>query len=1574
MKRQKILVAGYYGYQNTGDEAILASTLAGVRLHVSDPVFTVLSGDPQRTNMLHGVDAVAWEELDRWIEEIRDASLVVVGGGGIFHDYAGAAFERIAREGPFSLESIAMVALVAKRLGKPLALHAVGVGPTFTPQGRAITKLVFDLSDAATVRDRASWVYLRRLGVKTGKVQVTADPAFLGVPASRSMSRDILRITAGGVLQGPVLGVSIREWPFGNMEGDWKGEITRAIDSFLKETGGRAVFLPFQRFKGGTTDDAAVSQDVLSRLANPEAAIVGQELTPEECLAVVNEFSVLLGMRYHSLVFAIQRGVPAVGIPYDPKVAHLLNEIGRGDDLCNPSHIDGAKLGRILALKVAQRREVDQGVSRFMQEAASRSALVSVGPMFFSSIEHSQLGPAVNGAFDKSAGRILAFLEDVSGRKAHPTPRDILRSPTHRPDSAESSPEEFDSILVSALEKWHGSKGVVVMPPTVDWGYMFQRPQQLARALAREGFVVVYCTQNSAVDRIKGLEEPEPRLLVSSLPLDRLRMIEGPILYCGRPSHRDLVQLLRPASIVYDHFDEVAVLHESGADHLRLLREADVVVASSESLYQAVIPVRSDALLVRNGVDLASIPSFRNRRRSRGHELTVAASDKHNRLVGYVGALAHWVDYPLIGHVAATVRDVEVILIGVDYDGSLQRSGILAAHNVSWVGMLSHAEAMRELSSLTIGIIPFEVTGITRSVSPVKLYEYLASGKPVVATDLPECRGYPGVLVAANRDEFVSSVEKALRMGDDHRLIAEMTRAAEENTWERRARVIGARLEELGAVTGVAISTEGLKITMSARAIEAATRLKLRNNLLQTERLTLAAELDEVRALALQFGGANLSLSRHAESVALEKSMLASQLGEITGTKGFRFLSAYWETRRRLRGLGRRIVSLLRRMVPQRFRAPLLALLRRRAPHPMRLDLAASPFSKTASERTGCETYDLVCFPIIDWHFRFQRPQQLVAKFAEDGHRCYYLATTFGRQKGKVVRQQIEDNIHEVGLPGPPGLSIYTDSLTAEACERMLEGLGNLRLADGLEDVVCLVQLPFWEPLASAAGKRWGWKVVYDCMDEHSGFSTNRRSISEDEVRLFEASDLVLASAQPLVRKASRHARKVLYLPNAADFDHFATSGGPSKSSGRPVIGYYGAISEWFDVEMVRLAAQQRPLWQFDLIGNTFGADVSSLRHLQNVNLLGEVPYSELPSHLQRFDVATIPFRMTPLTEATNPVKFYEYLSAGKPVVSVPLPELEPYKDLYYPAASPDQFVSQIDLALKEAGSDAVGARREFARANTWRARYTTLKHGIHDLFGRAAIVIVSRGNIEYTRLCLQSIWNATAYPAFEVVVVDNGSDRDVVAALHSMAEAEPRLKVIEAGENLGFAKANNIGISAAGECEYVVLLNNDTVVTRGWLSRLLHHLDTPDVSMVGPVTNWAGNEARIEVDYTSVANLERFAEVYAREHRGRTFEIPMLAMYCVALRRSLLDRIGMLDERFGIGLFEDDDFALRARRAGGKLICAEDVFVHHWGQATFSTMTIAEYEALFDRNRQKFESKWSVKWKPPQSRNHPMN
>lgn len=247
----------------------------------------------------------------------------------------------------------------------------------------------------------------------------------------------------------------------------------------------------------------------------------------------------------------------------------------------------------------------------------------------------------------------------------------------------------------------------------------------------------------------------------------------------------------------------------------------------------------------------------------------------------------------------------------------------------------------------------------------------------------------------------------------------------------------------------------------------------------------------------------------------------------------------------------------------------------------------------------------------------------------------------------------------------------------------------------------------------------------------------------------------------------------------------------------------------------------------------------------------------------------------------------------------------------------------------------------------------------------RVSIIIVTFNNLICTKLCLNSLLVNTDYPNYEVIVVDNASEDETAAYLDEVSRLHDHVRIVFNNRNLGFAPANNQGLNIAGG-EIMVLLNNDTIVPPGWLTPLVRHLDDTSIGLLGPVTNRIGNEAEIEVPYQTYGEMMEFARDYPRRHTGELFDIRTLCMYCLAMRREVYNHLGPLDEQYEVGMLEDDDYSMRAHAANYRVVCAEDVFVHHFGQASFGNLFASgEYARLLEVNGERFEKKWGVKWKP---------
>ena len=614
---------------------------------------------------------------------------------------------------------------------------------------------------------------------------------------------------------------------------------------------------------------------------------------------------------------------------------------------------------------------------------------------------------------------------------------------------------------------------------------------------------------------------------------------------------------------------------------------------------------------------------------------------------------------------------------------------------------------------------------------------------------------------------------------------------------------------------------------------------------------------------------------------------------------------------------------------------------------------------------------DIFCLPIINWDFRFQRPQQLMRQFARHGHRVFYLSLHFAN--GDVPQwRPVEENVLELSICRDPGASIYTQMPTEHDLRRAMASFEYVRRSAGVEAAMTVVQFPSWFSLAEQLRDRYGWPMIYDCMDDHAGFSTVSAEVAAGERRLLKEADLTVASSQILFDKARIESRRAVMARNAVDYDHFTQEFGQYATGSTPVIGYFGAISDWFDVDLMTELAQSRPDWHFQLIGrvDTMLLDNSPLKKLPNVEFLGEQPNSDLPRLIAHWDCGLIPFKRTPLTEATNPVKVYEMLAAGKPVVAVDLPELRPIaaEGLIEIASDAQGFVEKIERCRSQRTSELTARRRAFARENTWEQRFSSIESACRNLPLRASIIVLFHNQLELNRLCVQSIFDRTDWPNFELVLVDNASTDGSRQFAEEIAAAHENVRLVRNESNESFARANNLGV-AASSGEYIVFLNNDTIVTRGWLTRMIGHLrNDASIGMIGPVTNSIGNEAKIDVPYTDVTGIESFAAAHCRRQEGKTFDIRVLALFCTAMRRSVFEKVGRLDERFAVGMFEDDDLAMRVKQAGYRVVCAEDVFIHHFHGATFKQLGDTAYKQTFAENRRKFEEKWGA-WQPHQHR-----
>jgi GT2 family glycosyltransferase/glycosyltransferase involved in cell wall biosynthesis len=610
---------------------------------------------------------------------------------------------------------------------------------------------------------------------------------------------------------------------------------------------------------------------------------------------------------------------------------------------------------------------------------------------------------------------------------------------------------------------------------------------------------------------------------------------------------------------------------------------------------------------------------------------------------------------------------------------------------------------------------------------------------------------------------------------------------------------------------------------------------------------------------------------------------------------------------------------------------------------------------------------DILFFPVIDWYFRVQRPQQLAKELGNNGARVIYFSTTFkvNDNPGFDILDSPCDNVIICRLYiNSHDVNIYKDKLSESQVGFLMHGIQSVRLAFNFGFTSSFVNLPFWRCLVESIPSN---HIIYDCMDHHAGFENNDSTMLEEEMLLFHSSDLVVTTAQHLSEKVSEYTKNII-IRNGCEVDYFSSEPNDSiLNKSRPIVGYYGAIAEWFDIDLLVKCASAYPDYDFIMIGNVT-CDITQTKKIKNIKFLGEIPYRELTKYLKDFDVCLIPFKLIELTLCTNPVKVYEYLASGKPVVCTAMPEVQIIDDIVHVADSYDDFIRFINISMKESTDLALQSfRKEWAKNHDWNSRAHAFENELNNLNLlklKVSIIVLTYNNLHLTIECLNSIARNTIYDNYEVIIVDNLSTDGTREYLTEHYSNRDRYKIILNDHNLGFAEGNNVGLkSATGDI--LVILNNDTYVGPYWLGGLIKALHyNSDLGMVGPVTNNIGNEAKISIKYDNWSEMSQKSLAYNSKHSNQLYPVDCLAFFCVAIRKEVYDQVGEMCIDYGLGFFEDDDYCMRVKKSGWKLAVVEDSFVHHHLSASFNKLKSEHRQKLMDTNKAIFEKKWGT-WTP---------
>ncbi len=353
----RILISGYYGFNNAGDDVVLYGIITSLRREQPHIQLSVLSNQPERTTSLFGIPAYNRWRLSTIVRELKRSDLLVMGGGTLMQDVTS----------PRSVLYYLGIVTIAKLLGKPVVFYAQGFGPILRPFSRFLIQQVVNRVDVITVRDHGSGEDFKACGV-TAPVYVTADPALTIHPdhVSADPGRELLGQLFSDMTK-PLVAFSVRDW---KQEQRFKQAIAKAADYYLAN-GWNVLFLPMHY-----PSDLAPSRDIIGLMTQPGARLLEQPVTFHEIMSVLKHCDYVVGMRLHSLILACVLQVPFTAVSYDPKIDRFTERAG----MPCAGHIRDLDADALLALlcertsRLEQERAVIAERSRILAREAMKSS------------------------------------------------------------------------------------------------------------------------------------------------------------------------------------------------------------------------------------------------------------------------------------------------------------------------------------------------------------------------------------------------------------------------------------------------------------------------------------------------------------------------------------------------------------------------------------------------------------------------------------------------------------------------------------------------------------------------------------------------------------------------------------------------------------------------------------------------------------------------------------------------------------------------------------------------------------------------------------------------------------------------------------------------------------------------------------------------------------------------------------------------------------------------------------------------------------------------------------------------
>ncbi len=329
------------------------------------------------------------------------------------------------------------------------------------------------------------------------------------------------------------------------------------------------------------------------------------------------------------------------------------------------------------------------------------------------------------------------------------------------------------------------SISAILYPPTLDFNYLVQRPQQLMKGFAQRGIPVFYLNRPGPYqEQPTGVSEPYPNFYLFN-QVDPALQQKGirPVVYYSACAQVNAVHQYNPSLVVFDSVDEPSDEFEAWRPfYFQAVGSADVVIATSEKLYSMALGINPNTYLVPNGCEFDYFFQASNG----AFPIPADIADIPKPIIGYTGVIASWLDLELIDRLAQEFSDCSIVMVGPLYN----ISDVPRRPNIHYLGFKPYEQLAAYEQAFDVGIVPFKLSSMVESVNPIKMWEYMAAGLPIVTTNIPEAAKYPeAIMCSQDEAAFLANVRRALYEDTPERRATRLA-VARENSWLIRAQQI----------------------------------------------------------------------------------------------------------------------------------------------------------------------------------------------------------------------------------------------------------------------------------------------------------------------------------------------------------------------------------------------------------------------------------------------------------------------------------------------------------------------------------------------------------------------------------------------------------------------------------------------------------------------------------------------------------------------------------------------------------------------------------------------------------------